>query len=326
MADTLNNRVPSFGVDTDGTPNATIITGIISLNNVWERVNLVTGSCGPGISCGWLNASEYNGTIPTGSTVINITVLVRWGNRQAGRGAGGQNISIHNTTNWFRCAGPFGESPDSNTTCFFTGTNLTGNFTTVDSVNSMNVSFIGKDTNGGSQATVDIDVMNITVYYVPPPSAPSFNIAFPTTYEGSFNETINSACSSENACPTANNITFNFTNLYQDFIEPMTNGQTANQQAGPTKPIFLIYNTGNVDEQIGINTSTPAGFYTCANSTCVGGECTAMLSTCTNISSPGYLYLGTVNQGKRMNITLYANVTNPVAGTYQTYTYVNATG
>jgi hypothetical protein len=161
---------------------------------------------------------------------------------------------------------------------------------------------------------------------MPPPSSPSFTIAFPVSYSGSFNESINSACTSENACPTVNNITFNFTGMYQNFTEPMTNGQTANQQASSSKPIFLIYNTGNVNEQIGINTSTPTGFYTCANSTCVGGECSGTVSTCTNISSPGYLNLGTVNQGKRMNITLYANVTYAIAGTYQTYTYVNATG
>jgi len=130
----------------------------------------------------------------------------------------------------------------------------------------------------------------------------TFNIAFPSTYSSSFNETASNTT-------TANWISFNFTsNQAENWTQPWTNGVSTNNQDGSLKPIYLIYNTGNTNIEFTINASIPSNFQMCANSTCAGGDCSGNPTACTSLSS-SFVSLGTLNQGKQLNVTLYANKT-----------------
>src|SRR3972149_3686664 len=117
---------------------------------------------------GFIRSYTFTNNITNASSINNITINVEWRNNPTGRGADLQNISIYNGTNWVQCAGPFGDTGSfTNATCLFIGSNLTGNFTTNDSVNTINVNFTGVDNNGGSPASAEIDYVEIIVNYTP---------------------------------------------------------------------------------------------------------------------------------------------------------------
>jgi hypothetical protein len=157
----------------------------------------------------------------------------------------------------------------------------------------------------------------VTTYYFVPEDH-GFNIAFPTTYTGAFNSTANNAT-------LGTWISFNFTSAAQNGVQPYTNGSSSDNQVGATKPIFLVYNTGNAVSTMKLNTTTMSDFDICANSSLVGGEGSGT-ATCTAIEGASPVSMGTVNIGKRMNITLYGNSSAGAAGGIQTgTTYIQST-
>jgi len=157
----------------------------------------------------------------------------------------------------------------------------------------------------------------ITTYYFVPEDH-GFNIAFPTSYTGAYNSTANNAT-------LGTWISFNFSAANQQWTQPYTNGSSSDNQVGSAKPIFLIYNTGNANTVMRLNTTSMTDFDICANSTYVGGEGSGSITPCTVIEGASLVSMGTVNTGKRMNITLYANSSAGAAGGTQSgITYVQA--
>ncbi len=315
-------RFPTTASDSDGTANATIISNIVALDNVFELVNLKTCPTASSGGCN-ITATVFNNTVLEAANppqiIMNITVHVRWGDNPTGRGAGNQMISINNTTNFFDCAGPFGDTADANTTCIFVGANLTGNFTNTTAVNNMWVQFKGNDTNGGSVASGQVDFMNVTVDNQSMTTL--FTILMPANFSSPF---FNITATSEATANQTDFISFNFTTVPQDFVEPWRVGNATLNQSGPTRPIFLVDNTGNVNITIALytnNSSLPTGISLGANSTCSSGGCSTTVSTLTSITTASQNFLteltwqgcGGFFEQCYGNITLYANVSGGTA-------------
>ena len=149
-----------------------------------------------------------------------------------------------------------------------------------------------------------------TVVYFNVPSDASFAIAMPANYADSFN----------------------FTEVPQNWIEPWQLGQSSNNQAGITKPIFYIDNTGNVDEKFELywSGSLPSGISVCGNSSCTG-TCTSpgTLTECTTIGETegsATTFATTIKTDEYLNITLYANVSSGTAAGQTSQTlYIKST-
>lgn len=148
----------------------------------------------------------------------------------------------------------------------------------------------------------------VLVYFNVPSDA-TFAIAFPSAY------TFEDITSSTESSPTVTSswISFNFTSGTQSWVQPQTNGSATNAQNGPTKPIFYIDNTGNVNEKFDINATVPSTFAVCANSTCTG-ECGTTTSACTALTTSYVTMATAVTTTSFLNITLYANASGSSGG------------
>jgi len=296
-------RVPGACDDSDANCN---VANLQTQDSTGESVNLKVSPFA------WINTSQFNGSIPVGSTLNNISIHVRWGDSPTGKGAGQQNISIYNTTNWIKCAGPFGDTATwVDTYCNFFGSNLTGNFTTLSALNNITVNFTGVDTNGGAAATALVDIINITVDFTPPST--QFLVMMPSQYTGAnYNFTITAL--SEATANATSWISFNFsTILPQYFVQPSTLGNFSNNQSGNSVPIFLIDNIGTVGINVSLRMNeTVTGFEVGANATCTG--CTSTITTLTPLTSSYLTLINNLSTTGLGNISLWANATSGAPG------------
>ena len=254
---TLAERYPEACVDTEGNCD---YTNINADEETYEALILQTE---PGYS--WINATDFNETIPAGAIINNVTIHVQWRNQVLGKGAGNQYISYWNTTDWVDCAGPLTETVTwTDTYCI----DQEGNFSTVNSINNINVSMRGQDIDGGPSARLYVDIMNITVNYTPATDV-TYLVMMPTDWSA-HNFTIN-ATTEEDANET-DWISFNVSSLPATDVQPYRQGIATDNQDGNDKPIFYIDNVGNVNINISLrfNASLPGGISITANATCTG--------------------------------------------------------
>jgi len=158
-----------------------------------------------------------------------------------------------------------------------------------------------------------------TTVYFNVPSDATFSISFPDDYTA-WNSITGTTEGGATDLSTSDWISFNFTNVPENWVEPYHLGASANSQSGITKPIFYIDNTGNTDEKFELYwaTSLPTGIAVCGNSSCTG-TCSSpgTLSTCTSIgvgSASATTFASTIKTDEYLNITLYANVSSGAAG------------
>jgi hypothetical protein len=265
---TVMYRVPTVCIDSDGNCDFTNINASDSIN---ETVNLKT--CEQALEAGCnVTATTFNGTIPGGSVINNVTIYVKWSNDDDG--AGNQSVGYYNGT-WIDCAGRFGENTGTyvNTYC----TDQQGNFSTVDSINNIQIRFRGNDTDGAAPAEARIDIMDVEVDYSAAADT-SFLVMMPSAYSGAgYNYTI-TAETEETANETAW-ISFNITAFCTSppyfpcyNVEPYRQGDSSDNQVGNGKPIFYIDNIGNTNINISLrlNESFPLGINISANASCTG--------------------------------------------------------
>lgn len=159
----------------------------------------------------------------------------------------------------------------------------------------------------------------MTTVYFNVPSDATFSISFPDDYT-SWNAITGETEGGATDLSSSDWVSFNFSAVPDTWAEPQHLGVAANIQAGITKPIFFIDNTGNVDEQFELYwaTTLPAGIEVCGNSSCTG-TCTSpgTISACTEIGvgeASESTFASTITNSEYLNITLYGNVTAGTAG------------
>jgi len=111
-------------------------------------------------------------------------------------------------------------------------------------------------------------------------------------------------------------ISFNFTSVPEYWVEPQTEGQTANKQNGITQPIFRYRNIGNIEIDIYLNASSPGpNTAICANASC-DGTCVSATTACTDIvNQPTWVRMvDELAVNSYLNVTLYGNVTTGATG------------
>lgn len=143
-----------------------------------------------------------------------------------------------------------------------------------------------------------------TTMYFSVPSDATFSIAMPSDYT-SWTEI---TATSESGTAT-DWISFNFTGIPNPtLVEPYQLGASANAQAGMTKPIIYIDNTGNVNEKFEIKASAslPTGVEVYFNATGGATPTTTLTALTTNYQT---IEAGMDNT-KYLNVTLYANASS----------------
>ncbi len=121
---------------------------------------------------------------------------------------------------------------------------------------------------------------------------------------------------------------FNTTSSFGQLVAPCGTAVQTNCQAGSNLPAYRLRNTGNVNTTYYLNISTSlsgSGVKFCANSTAPTGCGTNKLTVLCDLSGEGNLNAsawlrvanntGTTSPCFDVNVTLYANFTNVVAGT-----------
>lgn len=149
----------------------------------------------------------------------------------------------------------------------------------------------------------------VTTVYFNVPSDATFNIALPSGYT-------NTSITGTSEPGTATSwISFNYTAVPQATLaQPWVIGASADAQAGGLKPIFLIYNTGNVNETINLRTTgSPAtGIQLFFNASCATSSCTTATTALTEMTT-GYLpAVASLYNGKALNVTLWSNTSSAV--------------
>ena len=214
-------------------------------------------------------------------------------------------LSTNETTNWVNYTGGVHGSPiDINLTAGQTWSNYSWQNTTIQADMVVAWRIYANDSENNTNFTEGTFLVHI-------PDA-TFAVAMPVNYQF---YTINNESENTATNTTPRNISFNFTDIPQYWIQPCAAGDcTNNNQSGINKPIYFIDATGNVLIDIGIklNQSLPSGLSMCGNSSCTG-SCSAT-SACTAITTN---YVQLVNdlspvEPNRANVTLYANLTGPV--------------
>jgi len=153
----------------------------------------------------------------------------------------------------------------------------------------------------------------------------SFSLAMPSTY--SWTTIIGT---SEGSATTLTWISFNFTDIPQNFVQPFTSGSSSNAQNGNATPIFWINNIGNVNTNISLRFSTalPSGISVMANVSC-NGTYTSCNNTLSTLGTTYTQIITLLNPNSFANITLYANVSSGtlVSANNGGYSlYINSTG
>jgi len=162
-----------------------------------------------------------------------------------------------------------------------------------------------------------------TVVYFNVPADASFSVAMPSSYTE-----VTITGTSEAEATTLDWISFNFTDVPQSSLQqPYVLGDPSNAQNGALQPIFLIKNTGNVDEKFEIKAvSVPSGIGFYFNATCATGDCSGATETLTEFTAGTYqTVVSELYQGKYLNVTLWANVSaGTTAGQYSTDLYIRS--
>ncbi len=306
LADLLDNRIPQGCIDSE----ANCQVGNINVSDdTREQTRLNSPQ-------NYLYAYTFNGTVPTGSIINNVTIQWEWLNEATDRGASQQNFSYYNGSVWTTCAGPFGNQPtETVTTC----TNLQSNFTTVDSINNINVSYVGVDANGPPYTWFYLDKVNVTVDYTPPNA--KFTVMMPSSYTcPSTRYCFNISAETEETANATSWISFNFTTptSIETDVEPCVTGNcTDDKQSGNTKPIFLIDNTGtnSINLSIRFNETLPIGINVSANSTCPTNNCTYTVATKSLLNTSYIRIVGGLNRiNSFANVSLWADKNSSAPG------------
>ena len=142
-----------------------------------------------------------------------------------------------------------------------------------------------------------------TMYFMVSSDA-TFSIAMPSDY------TSWTAITATTESGTATDwISFNYTEIPQvTLVQPYQLGESANPQAGMTKPILYIDNTGNVNEKFEIKAaaSLPTGVLVYFNAT--GGS--TPTTTLTLLTTNYQTIEASMDNTKFLNVTLYSNATS----------------
>jgi len=319
---TLTWSVPTTCSDSDANCAVENINVSDSIN---ETVSLKNSACIGNAACN-VTATAFNGTVPDNAIVSNVTIHVKWSNDADG--AGNQYVGFNNTTAWYDCAGPFDQSTNTynDTNC----TNLHNNFSTIASINNVQVRFRGNDTNGGAPAEARIDIMDVNVTYTLPTDT-SFLVMMPSSYGTSCPSAeycFNITATSEATANTTAWISFNITSWPASNVQPWRKGSSSDNQDGNGKPIFYIDNTGNIPVNISLrlNESFAAGITISANASCTGTY-TACTSTKTQLTTGYIVLVNALSQTSSFaNVSLWADVASGTAvGEYGKDVYINAT-
>ena len=143
-------KTPNACNDSDGNCN---FNNILSAEGTEESVDI---SAAP---FGWLNATVFSGSIPSGHAIDNITLTVMWRTGVLDVGANNIFIGYNNSTGFVECAGPFGYQVSAiNTTC-----DLTLNLT-IDDANNLKIRVRGQ---GLPTETLFVDYIELNVTYHP---------------------------------------------------------------------------------------------------------------------------------------------------------------
>lgn len=168
-----------------------------------------------------------------------------------------------------------------------------------------------------------------TVYFNIPSDA-TFSIAFPDDFT-SWNAISGEDEGGATDLSSSDWISFNFTSGTENWVEPDHLGASANGQAGITKPIMYIDNTGNTDEKFEFYwaTSLPTNIAVCGNSSCTG-TCSSPgdVSACTVIGvSEGSetTFASLIKTNEFLNFTMYANSSSAAAGQTNEVLYIHST-
>ncbi len=140
------------------------------------------------------------------------------------------------------------------------------------------------------------------------PSATTFAIAMPTAYSN----TSIVGTTEATATPTSPSwISFNFSSPPDSWKEPSAGGVfTDNQSLADNKPIFWIFNTGNVNETFTMywnDTPDISYFNVSINGSCHpnAGLCNQTLATATNLTSAPLQFVNGTSPNGGFNLTMW---------------------
>lgn len=169
-----------------------------------------------------------------------------------------------------------------------------------------------------------------TTVYFNIPSDATFSVSFPDDYTG-WNAISGTTEGGATDLSSSDWVSFNFTSGTENWVQPQHLGVGANVQAGITKPIFYIDNTGNTDVKFELYwaTSLPSNIEVCGNSSCTG-TCSSpgTISACTSIGvaeGSETTFASTIKTDEFLNITLYANATGAATGETNEVIYIHST-
>ena len=152
-----------------------------------------------------------------------------------------------------------------------------------------------------------------TVYFLVPTDA-TFSISFPDDYTA-WNTITGETEGGATDLSSTDWVSMNYSTVPETWVQPYHLGVSGNAQAGISKPIFYIDNTGNTAEKFELYwaTALPSNIEVCANSSCTG-TCSSPgdVAACTEIGvgeGSETTFATTINTDEYLNITLYGNVT-----------------
>ena len=145
-----------------------------------------------------------------------------------------------------------------------------------------------------------------TKVYFNVPTVTTFRVRMPSNYTDGRNISITAVA--EASADATGWISFNFSALPDNDVEPYVEGRSGEAQASVDNPIFMYENSGNTDINISLywNSSLAAGYTVTANGS--GVDCTVNnIQSLTSSSDPGSLIVGDLTTTGHANVTLYAN-------------------
>jgi hypothetical protein len=205
----------------------------------------------------------------------------------------------------------------NNSFAYFSGSTWSNVTKTVNSTLGANIAwrvYANSTGNGGDRWNVT-DVFNYTTTSAEAPPTPdaSFNVSMPSDYAW-----IPITGTEEGTATATADISFNFTDLGENFTQPFANGIAGDAQSGTALPIFYINTSGNIDNNysLRIDPSWGATLVVMANASCTDADiCQSVLQSLTTS------YVTLVNgsaPNSFVNITLYANVSRTAMATVDT--------
>jgi hypothetical protein len=160
-------RVPTSCSDSD--PSCTV-DYVSSSNDIWETTTMNPS--------GYINATVFNGTIPSNAVIKNISADVEW-KTNSGKGCWNFYTRYYNKTNgWIQCTGPWGETLlDWTKSCYF-------NETVIGDINTIKIALNGTDNDSKGNCISSTDFFQNVVNYTTPPNYTDVGINATDVYTG----------------------------------------------------------------------------------------------------------------------------------------------